>query len=107
MQLPESQPTPTRCPTLSPFAFVPMAVTLPQTSSPLSVRGSQVRELVLQIAVRPDLVSCHLSVREHGQEPVDDIVGQCPPIVRKARRSARVIRQNVCQQLSRDAYCVL
>src|SRR5439155_26627565 len=52
-------------------------------------------------------VSCHLSVREHGQEPVDDIVGQCPPIVRKARRSARVLRQNVWQQLSRDAYCVL
>src|SRR5215510_15674662 len=73
----------------------------------LIVRGSQVRELVEQIAVRPNFVSCHLSVRERREEDVDNVVGQCPAIVRKARRAARVIEKNVWQQLSRDAYCVL
>src|SRR5262249_21049000 len=34
MQLPELQPTPTRCPTLSPLAFGPTAVTRPMTSWP-------------------------------------------------------------------------
>src|SRR5436309_5318685 len=68
---------------------------------------AQVRELVYQIAVRPNLISCHLSVREHRQENVDNIVGQCPAIVRKARRAARVIWKNVWQQLSRDAHGVL
>src|SRR5437870_6702235 len=34
MQLPENQPTPTRCPTLSPLAFGPTAVIRPTTSWP-------------------------------------------------------------------------
>src|SRR6266404_8800324 len=34
MQLPEFQPTPTRCPTSSPLAFGPTAVTRPMTSWP-------------------------------------------------------------------------
>src|SRR5262249_31527031 len=34
MQLPELQPTPTRCPTVSPLAFGPTAVTRPTTSWP-------------------------------------------------------------------------
>jgi hypothetical protein len=57
--------------------------------------------------VRPDPISWHLSVREHGEEYVGNIIGQCPAILRKARRLARVIRKNIWQQPSRDAYCVL
>ena len=34
MQLPEFQPTPTRCPTLSPLTFGPVAVIRPITSWP-------------------------------------------------------------------------
>src|SRR6267142_7219106 len=34
MQLAENQPTPTRCPTWSPLAFGPTAVTRPTTSCP-------------------------------------------------------------------------
>src|SRR5262245_22073966 len=73
----------------------------------LIVRGSQVRERVQQIAVRPNLISCRLSVCEHGEYHVDFIVGQCAAIVRKARRSARVIRKDVWQQRSRHTYCLL
>src|SRR5215469_5749121 len=57
--------------------------------------------------MRPNLISCHLAVRVDRQENVDNIVGQCPPIVRKARRLARSIGKNVWQQLSRDGPCVL
>src|SRR5215471_20110125 len=74
---------------------------------PLLVRGSQVWELVEQIAVWPNLISCHIAVREHSEEHVDNIVGQCSAIVRKARRAARVIEKHVWQQRSRGAYCVL
>src|SRR5215831_15696913 len=74
---------------------------------PLRVRGFQVWELVEQIAVWSNCISCHLAVREHSEEHVDNIVGQCPAIVRKARRAARVIEKHVWQQRSRDAYCVL
>ena len=54
------------------------------------MRGSQVRELVQQVAVRPNFISCHLSMRERGQKNVDNIVGQCPAIVRKAHWGAGV-----------------
>src|SRR5215470_486804 len=57
--------------------------------------------------MRSNPISCHLAVRVHRQENVDDIVGECPAIVRKARRLARPIRKNVWQQLSRDGPCVL
>src|SRR5215471_305059 len=53
--------------------------------------------------MRSNPISCHLAVRVHRQENVDNIVGECPAIVRKARRLARVIGQNVWQQLSRDS----
>ena len=38
--------------------------------------------------VRPNLV-CHVSARVHRKENIDNVVGQCPAIVRKARRAAR------------------
>ena len=72
-------------------------------SEPLIVRRPEVREFVEQIAVRPNLISCHLPVCEDREENVDNIVGECPAIVRKGRRAARVIGKNVWQQLSRDA----
>ena len=42
---------------------------------PLIVRGSQVRELVYQISVRPNLV-CHVSVRVDSEEKIDNVVAQ-------------------------------
>src|SRR5215470_12215749 len=52
------------------------------------VRRPQVGKLVKQNAVRPNLV-CHVSARVHRKENIDNVVGQCPAIVRKARRAAR------------------
>src|SRR5436309_11502990 len=41
---------------------------------PLTVRRPEVRELVQQITVRPNLVSCHLPIREYREENVDNII---------------------------------
>src|SRR5215472_2143042 len=71
------------------------------------VRRPQVRELVQQIAVRPNLVFCHLAVCVDRQEDIDNIVGEFPAIVRKPHRLMRVIRKNVWQQLSGDSCRVL
>lgn len=57
--------------------------------------------------MRPNLVSCHLPVREYREENVDNIVDECPAILRKGYWSARVVGKNVWQQLSRHAHCVL
>jgi hypothetical protein len=80
-----------------------MALYLVARAVALIVRRPEVRKLVQQIAVRPYLISCHLPIREYREENVDNIIGQCPAIVRKARRTARVIGKNVWQQLSRHA----
>jgi len=50
--------------------------------------------------VRPDLISCHLPVRQHQEENIDNIVGKCPTIVRKGHWAARVVGKNAWQQLS-------
>src|SRR5262245_60271796 len=59
------------------------------------------------MSMRPNLISCHAYVREHREQYVDNIVGECPAIVRKSCRAARVVRKNVWQQLLRHAYCIL
>src|SRR2546427_9729139 len=61
------------------------------------MRGSEVRELIQQIAVRPNLI-CHVSVRVHRKEDVGHVIGQAPAIVRKGYRAARIIGENVWQQ---------
>src|SRR3989440_6838279 len=76
------------------------------TARPLIVRRSEVRELVQQVTVRPNLI-CHVSVRVYRKEKIDNVIGQRPAIVRKARRLARMIGKNIWQQLSRDGLCVL
>src|SRR6267154_1839146 len=66
----------------------------------------EVRELVQQVTVRPNLI-CHVSVRVYREEKIDNVIGQRPAIVRKARRLARMIGKNIWQQLSCDGLCVL
>src|SRR5712691_1039458 len=66
----------------------------------------EVRELVQQITVRPNLI-CHVSVRVYREEKIDNVIGQRPAIVRKARRLARIIGKNIWQQLSCDGLCLL
>jgi hypothetical protein len=63
------------------------------------MRRPQVRELVQQIAVRPNIISCHSAVRVDRQENIDNIVGKRPAIMRKAHWGAEIIRKNVWQQL--------
>ena len=70
------------------------------------MRGSEVRELIQQIAVRPNLI-CHVSVRVHRKENVGNVIGQRPAIVRKGYRAARIIGENVWQQRFRDAFGIL
>jgi len=66
----------------------------------LIMRPPEIRELVEEILVRPDLVFCHLPVRQHREENIDNIVSECPTIVRKGHWAARVVGKNVWQQLS-------
>src|SRR5258706_15178495 len=70
------------------------------------MRGSEVRELIQQIAVRPNLIR-HVSVRVHRKENVGNVIGQRPAIVRKGNRAARIIGENVWQQRFREAYGIL
>src|SRR5258705_3128448 len=70
------------------------------------VRRPEVRELVQQVTVRPNLI-CHVSVGVYRKEKIDNVIGQRPAIVRKARRLARMIGKNIWQQLSCDDLCVL
>src|SRR5262245_16196042 len=57
--------------------------------------------------MRPNLISCHLSVREHREKNVHNIVDECPTIVRKGCRAARVIVKNVWQQRFHHCDCIL
>src|SRR6266446_4414409 len=68
--------------------------------------GAEVRELIQQITVRPNLI-CHDSVRVHRKENVGNVISQRPAIVRKGYRAARIIGENVWQQRSRDAFGIL
>src|SRR5258705_13591495 len=70
------------------------------------MRGSEVRELIQQIAVRPNLI-CHVSVRVHRKENVGNVIGQRPAIVWKGYRAVRIIGENVWQQSFRDAFGIL
>src|SRR6267143_1385088 len=70
------------------------------------VRRPEVRELVQQITVWPNLI-CHVSVRVYREEKIDNVIGQRPAIVRKARLLVRMIGKNIWQQLSCDGLCVL
>src|SRR5256714_12211063 len=63
------------------------------------VRRSEVRELVQQVTVRPNLI-CHVSVRVYREEKIDNVIGQRPAIVRKERRLARMIGKNIMVRLS-------
>src|SRR5216683_916510 len=70
------------------------------------MRGSEVWELIQQIAVRPDLIG-HVSVRVHRKENVGNVIGQRPAILRKGYRAARIKGENVWQQRFRDGFGVL
>src|SRR5258706_7337975 len=70
------------------------------------VRRPEVRNLVQQVTVRPSLI-CHVSVGVYREEKIDNVIGQRPAIVRKARRLARMIGKNIRQQLSCDGRCLL
>src|SRR5882724_11819140 len=70
------------------------------------VRRPEVRELVQQVTVRPNLI-CHVSVGVYREEKIDNVIGQRPAIVRKASRLVCVIGKNIWQQLSCDGLCVL
>src|SRR6267378_4039395 len=70
------------------------------------MRGSKVRELIQQIAVRPNLIG-HDSVRVYRKENVGNVISQRPAIVRKGYRAARIIGENVWQERFRDAFGVL
>src|SRR5436853_1051813 len=70
------------------------------------VRRPEVRELVQQITVRANLI-CHVSVRVYREEKIDNVIGQRPAIVRKARRLIRMMGKNIWRQLSCDGLCVL
>src|SRR5258705_2264994 len=70
------------------------------------VRLPDVREVVQQVTVRPNLI-CHVSVGVYREEKIDNVIGQRPAIVRKARRLVRMIGKNIWQQLSCDGLCVL
>src|SRR6185295_13126297 len=70
------------------------------------VRRPEVRELVQQVSVRPNLI-CHVSVRVYREEKIDNIIGQRAAIVRKVRRLVRMIGKNVRQQPSCNGLCFL
>src|SRR5207253_1099199 len=70
------------------------------------VRRPEVRELVQQITVWPNLI-CNVSVRVYREEKIDNVIGQRPAIVRIARRLTRMIGKNIWQQLSGSGLCVL
>src|SRR5437016_10225274 len=70
------------------------------------VRRPEVRELVQQVTVRPNLI-CYVSVRVYREEKIDNVIGQRPAIVRKARRLARMMSTNIWQQLFSDGPLLL
>src|ERR1700722_15604954 len=49
----------------------------------------------------PYVVPVDLAVRENAHENVEGIVGECPAVIGKRRRSRRVIRQNIWEQCRR------
>src|SRR5438067_7341125 len=68
---------------------------------------SEIWEVVEQIAMRSDFVSCHLSVGVYGAEHVEHIVGECPAILRKGCGAARIIGKNFWQQRLRHGDCIV
>src|SRR6266481_2202812 len=71
------------------------------------VRRAQVGELGEQIAVWPNLISCHLPVREDTEEDIGDVVVECPAIVREGRGARGVVAQDVRQQCPCHPPCFL
>src|SRR3989442_7156865 len=63
------------------------------------VRRPEVRELVQQVTVRPNLI-CHVSVGVYREEKIDNGIGQRPAIGRKAPRLPWMLGKNIWQQLS-------
>ena len=71
------------------------------------VRRPQVRELGEQIAVGPYFILRDLPIREDSQEGILDVVGECPAIARKGRRTRGVIAQEIWQQCPCNLPCLL
>src|SRR5580704_173732 len=67
------------------------------------MRWSYIRKLKQQIAVGPYVVPVDLAIRKNAHEKIERIVGQCPAVIGKRRRSRRVIRQNIWEQCRRHA----
>src|SRR5439155_21803951 len=61
------------------------------------VRRPEVRELVQQITVWPNLI-CHVSVREYREENINNVIAKRPAIVWKASRLALMIGKNIWHQ---------
>ena len=55
-----------------------------------SVWRPEVWKVVEQIAMRSDTISRHLRICINGEEDVDNIVAECPAIVRKRCRAVMV-----------------
>ena len=62
------------------------------------MRRAQVGEFGEQVFVGPYLILRHLSICEDGKEEIDDVVGECPAIVREGRRPRGIIGEDVRQQ---------
>ena len=62
------------------------------------MRWPKIGELGEQIAMGLYLVLDYLPVCEDGQKSITGVVGECPPIAWKARRTRRVVGQYVRQQ---------
>ena len=62
------------------------------------MRWPKIGELGEQIAMGLYLVIDYLPVCEDGQKSITGVVGECPPIAWKARRTRRVVGQYVRQQ---------
>src|SRR6267378_6745026 len=67
------------------------------------MRWSYIRKLESQIVVGPYVIPIDFAIRENAHETIERIVGECPAVIGKRRRSRRVIRQNIWEQCRRHA----
>ena len=56
------------------------------------MRWPQIGELGDQIGVLPYIILGHLPICEDAQEEIEDIVGECPTIIRLGERGKHAIR---------------
>src|SRR5271154_5654791 len=64
------------------------------------VRWAQIGKLIKKIAVRPNVISCHLPVGENSKEDIRNVVDEPAAVVREGRGTFGVVAQKVRQQFS-------